>query len=362
MPYPNEHACRLEDPGKYDSFSRKNCEQKHEGKCIDVIYGIKNNKSEIQALRYDKNIWSESSARSHCKDRGGTFEAASGSQDSISWFRIKAESETDVGEIWIYDEIGGWFGITAKQFIDELKEIKSTKIDLHINSPGGDVFEGAAVYNAIKNHKASVTTYIDGLAASIASVIALAGTKVVMAQNALFMMHNPWGFVIGQASDMRKQADVLDKVRDTMVGTYQIKSGKSSDEVKELLEAETWFNANEAEEEGFIDEISGKMDLAACAKFGPVMAKMGFRKIPKAFNPNDLPSAKDAEKALRDAGFSIKEAKTILSKGFTDGLRDVDDQDDLDQRLDSPRDVEKKKPITNDRTQDLLLKADLVQE
>jgi len=276
---------------------------------------------------------------------------------AMSWFEIRAQEDGELSEIWIYDEIGYW-GVTAKDFVKELNTIKSKKIDMHINSPGGDVFDGTAVYNAIKKHPAEVTTHIDGIAASIASVIALAGNRVLMAENAIYMLHNPWGMVIGNAKDMRKQADVLDKVRETMLGAYVTKSGSSKEDIISLLDAETWLSAEEAMEFGFIDDVSGKMDMAACAKFAPVMARMGFKKIPKILNPNDLPSAKDAEKALRDAGFSIKQAKTILSKGFSEGLRDVDQDDDPPAA--PPRDVEPKKHQLNDRTQELLLKADLV--
>ena len=101
-------------------------------------------------------------------------------------YEIKAKA--DVSEIWLYEEVGFW-GVGAKDFMAELNAIKSPKIDMHINSPGGEVFDGIAIYNGIKNHAATVTTYIDGIAASIASVIALAGDTVTMAENAMFMMH-----------------------------------------------------------------------------------------------------------------------------------------------------------------------------
>jgi len=252
--------------------------------------------------------------------------------------------------------------VTAKDFQKDLSKIRASQIDLHINSPGGDVFDGNTIYNLIKQHPANVTTYIDGLAASIASVIALAGDKIYMAENALFMMHNPYGLVMGQASDMRKMADTLDKVRDSMTKIYAGKTGKEDAEINALLEDETWMNSDEALEAGFVDEISGKMDMAACAKFGPVMVKAGFKKIPETINPKPMPSAKDAEKALRDVGFSVKQSKTILVKGLSDDLRDVDHKEDPDPVPDPLRDVEPKKPITNDRTAELLIKADLASQ
>lgn len=284
----------------------------------------------------------------------------------MKWYDIK--NKADKSEIWIYEMIGQDFwtgdGVTAKTFQKDLSEIKSSQIDLHINSPGGDVFDGNTIYNLLKQHPATVTTYIDGLAASIASVIAMAGDKIYMAENGLFMMHNPWGLAMGQASDMRKMADTLDKVRDSMTTIYTKKSGKTESDINALLMDETWLSADEALEAGFIDEITGKMDMAACSKFGPVMAKLGFKKIPDAINPNPMPSAKEAEKALRDVGFSIKQAKTILVKGIADAddLRDVDHNQDAPPAPPTLRDVEPKRPITNDRTAALLIKADMASQ
>jgi ATP-dependent protease ClpP protease subunit len=131
-----------------------------------------------------------------------------------TWFKI--ENKGAVAEVWIYEQIGEDFwsggGTTAKSFQAELAKIKAGQIDLHINCPGGEVFDGITIYNLIKQHPANVTTYIDGLAASIASLIALAGNQVKMADNALFMIHNPWGMTAGDSKEMRRMADRLDKV------------------------------------------------------------------------------------------------------------------------------------------------------
>jgi ATP-dependent Clp endopeptidase proteolytic subunit ClpP len=272
----------------------------------------------------------------------------------MSWYKI--ENKADKSEVWIYESIGEDFwtsGVTAKKFQEELAAITAKQIDLHINSPGGAVFDGIAIYNLLKQHNAKVTTYIDGLAASIASVIALAGDKIVMAANALFMIHNPSGLVMGTAEDMRKTADVLDKVRSTMSGVYSGKTGKSEDEINGLLDAESWFTADEAMAAGFVDEIAEEMDLAACAKFLPVMAKAGFRHIPKQINASrPAPTAKDAEKSLRDAGFSHKQAKVILAEGFKGYQRDVDPPA-------APRDVVPAPKAKKDRIADLLTRAEM---
>lgn len=268
----------------------------------------------------------------------------------MNWYKI--ENKADKAEVWIYEMIGKDFwtgdGVTAKSFQKELSEIKSSQIDLHINSPGGEVFDGIAIYNLLKQHPAAVTTYVDGLAASIASVIALAGDKVVMAENALFMMHNPWGMKVGDADAMRQMADALDKVGGSIALAYTSKSGKSNDEIAELMNAETWLTAEEAKEHGFADEISEQMDMAACAKFVPVMAKAGFQHVPETIkDKKKAPTAKDAERGLRDVGYSVKQAKTILAKGLPDDLRDVDDPDPAA----APRDVE---PKVKDRQAALL--------
>jgi ATP-dependent Clp endopeptidase proteolytic subunit ClpP len=172
----------------------------------------------------------------------------------------------DVAEVFIYDAIGEdlWgTGVTAKAFIEEIGNIKASRIDLHLNSPGGSVFDGQAIYNALVRHPAQVTTYIDGLAASIASVIALAGDRVVMASNALFMIHNPMSSVAGYASDMRKMADVLDKIKDSIVNVYLEKTTLSADEVHSAMDEETWYTAQEAVQAGFASEMSAALPVAA---------------------------------------------------------------------------------------------------
>ncbi len=207
------------------------------------------------------------------------------------FYEIKALA-ADHAELWIYEQIGeNWFGegVTAKNLVKELAALKVRTLDLHINSPGGSVFDGQAIYNALKAHPAEVTVYIDGLAASIASVIALAGDTVVMAENALFMIHNPWGGVSGDAREMRKYADVLAKVRDTIVGVYAAKTGLDEASVIELMDAESWLSAEEAHGYGFVDQVGAALDLAACAKFD--FRALGYRQAPPSLSePSQNPS------------------------------------------------------------------------
>ncbi|MFH2075750.1 MAG: head maturation protease, ClpP-related [Pseudomonadota bacterium] len=277
-----------------------------------------------------------------------------------------------VAELWIYEEIGEDFwgegGITAKSFQKELSAIKAPQIDLHINSPGGSVFDGITIYNLLKQHPANVTTYIDGLAASIASVVALAGDKVIMADNGLFMIHKASGMVVGTSDDMRDFAEKLDKVNGSIATAYISKTGKDEPEISGMMAAETWMTAQEALDFGFIDEISREMDMAACAKFIPVMTKAGFKHIPKEINAKkEKPTAKDMERALRDAGCSIKQAKAILSEGVKEDLRDEDPPEPIPAAVQEPRDVVPAAPRDvvqpqqpkKDRVSDLLIRAEI---
>ncbi|HEX7119137.1 MAG TPA: head maturation protease, ClpP-related [Longimicrobiales bacterium] len=186
-------------------------------------------------------------------------------------YRIVNQAD-DRAEILIYDEIGydPFFdvGIAAEDLVRDLSEIEASQIDVRINSIGGVVFEGVAIYNALARHPAHVDVYIDGIAASIASVIAMAGDRIHIAANAHVMIHNPHGVVWGEAADMRKMADTLDKIRGSLVGTYARRTGQPAEKIEAWMDAETWFNAEEAVEFGFADEIveGGEIDarIAAC--------------------------------------------------------------------------------------------------
>ncbi|OWJ48686.1 peptidase S14 [Pseudomonas aeruginosa] len=179
-----------------------------------------------------------------------------------SWYSIKALSR-GVAEILLYDEIGVW-GITAQQFARELKALGDLSlISLRIHSPGGDVFEGTAIYNLLKNHPARVEAHVDGLAASMASVIAMAADTIYMPENAMMMVHRPWGIQGGEADDMRRYADLLEKIEGTMVAAYMAKTGKSEEDIKSLLKAETWMDGREAVEAGFADQLTEPLAAAA---------------------------------------------------------------------------------------------------
>jgi len=186
------------------------------------------------------------------------------SKNAKPWFEIKAMGTS--AEVFIYDEIGGGMfgGVGAKEFVNELNTLKGVEnIKVRINSPGGSVFEGVTIYNALLQHPAHIETQIDGLAASIASVIALAGDTVTMADNALFMIHDPWSFAMGDAAEMRKTADLLDKIKGTLVTTYVNNSVLTEAGVIDFMASETWFDAQEAMDHGFVDQLTEAMPAAA---------------------------------------------------------------------------------------------------
>ncbi|WP_237220754.1 head maturation protease, ClpP-related, partial [Salmonella enterica] len=142
-----------------------------------------------------------------------------------SWYTINARAG-GVATVTLYDEIGA-FGITARDFAEELSTLgRVSQIDLHIHSPGGDVFEGLAIYNLLKNHQARIVVTVDGVAASMASVIAMAGDRVRMPENAMMMIHRPRGIAGGESSDIRRYADLMDKLEETLIPAYTAKNGK----------------------------------------------------------------------------------------------------------------------------------------
>jgi ATP-dependent Clp protease protease subunit len=183
------------------------------------------------------------------------------------------------GEIYLYDAIGGSWdgsGITAKSFQDSLKDIGNVSdLDIYVNSPGGSVFEGLAIYNQIKRHSAAnKVVHIDGIAASIASVIAMAGTEIRIAENAMMMIHDPWGMAVGGATEMRKQADALDKIRDVLLDTYVAKTGGKRETISAWMSDETWMTAKETVDRKFatatVREKTVKAEFTMLAQFNKV--------------------------------------------------------------------------------------------
>ena len=181
----------------------------------------------------------------------------------MNWYNISNKSSENVSEVMIYDEIGK-YGVDAKSFIDEMKNIPNdTSVLLRINSPGGSVVDGLAIYDAVNRMPQKVTSRIEGIAASMGSVIALAADEVVMSENSLYMIHNVWGGEVGESDDLRKAADLMDKMGERLVNIYVSKTGKDESEIRNWMDAETWFDSSEALENGFIDSIEEPIKIAA---------------------------------------------------------------------------------------------------
>lgn len=172
------------------------------------------------------------------------------------WYKISNKAKNEkVTKVYIYDAIGGWFGVEVQDFVKELNDIDTDEIHVHINSPGGSVYDGISIYNALRQHDSTVHTYVDGLAASAASFIAQAGEKVIMGRNATMMIHDAIGACYGNRADMLQTADLLDKVSDNIADIYAKNAGGDTAEWRELMKAETWYSAQEALDAGLCTEM-----------------------------------------------------------------------------------------------------------
>ena len=174
--------------------------------------------------------------------------------EARSWYRISNAADSDEAEVMLYDEIGGWFGSTADELIAELRQITAPRMRVRVNSPGGSVFEGIAIANALRSHPANVTVQVDGIAASIASVIAMAGDRIEMAPNTMMMIHDASGVCLGNASDMEEMAELLDLISDNIADAYATRAGGTREQWRERMRAETWYLPEDAVENGLADE------------------------------------------------------------------------------------------------------------
>lgn len=188
------------------------------------------------------------------------------------FWRIEAVDDK-TGELHIYGAITSYKWdkddpeVTAKEFKEDLDALGDIDIlNLYINSPGGLVFQAQTIYSILKRHKAHINVYVDGLAASSASLIAMAGDTIIMPENAMMMIHNPSTCAWGTANELRKQADTLDKVRESMIVAYLAKAGDnlSEEELIKLLDAETWLTAQECYDYGLCDVLEEEKQVAAC--------------------------------------------------------------------------------------------------
>lgn len=245
-------------------------------------------------------------------------------------FEVRSEAH-DIVEILIYDIIGFDFwtggGITAQNFAKELNEISASKIRVRIHSEGGDAFDGLAIFNALRRHKAEIEVHIDGLAASAAATIAMAGDEIFIAENAFLMIHRSWIFHAGNAVDMIEMAELLNKLDESIAGDFASKSGMKRSDVLQLMTAETWMNSAEALSEGFVDEITASreiessLDLSIFSNVPDDLKNIGSRQ-----DAGSLPTKRELERTMQDAGLSRSYARKLLRDyGTLDAAEDMSD-------------------------------------
>jgi len=167
---------------------------------------------------------------------------------------LRVENQSDSATIFLYGVIDEYFGVSAQSLAVELENHRDKPVTLRINSPGGDVFDGRAMYAAIRQH-GNVTAQIDGLAASAATYVAMAAKSISIVDGGFMMIHNAWTLAFGNKNDLIELADLLDKFDESIINDYIKKTGKSKEEIAAMMDAETWMNAIEAKDMGFVDSI-----------------------------------------------------------------------------------------------------------
>jgi ATP-dependent Clp endopeptidase proteolytic subunit ClpP len=257
------------------------------------------------------------------------------------WYRIVNKKNDDVAYIQIYDRIGydPWWdeGVSAAEFVKELREIKASTIDLHINSPGGEVYEGIAIYNALRDHSARIIATVDAVAASAASFVAMAGDEVVMNRHSEMMVHEPWVLCIGTAADMRETADRLDKFCENTAAIYAARAGGTVESWRQAMAEETWYSAEEAVEAGLADrvvedearetqEAKNRFDLRVFAHAGRAHAPAPkMRATSRELTRDNVPA--DKEVAKPEDGMTPEQLEKL-------GLPEDATEEQIDERLD----------------------------
>jgi len=218
-------------------------------------------------------------------------------------YQINAKA--DRAEILIYEDIGeGWLGgISAKRFVEDLNGLNVGEINLRINSDGGSVFEGLTIYNALKRKDANINVAVDGLAASIASIIAMSGNEISMAANAFMMIHDPWTVSAGTAEDLRKTADLMDSVRENLLNVYVDRTRGEADNISTMMAAETWMTADQAMENGFIDSITDELRIAARVD------QSKYRHVPEELLSRGTPNTDDCEEDNAHMDMALRRMK-----------------------------------------------------
>jgi ATP-dependent protease ClpP protease subunit len=214
-----------------------------------------------------------------------------------SWFSIQAKAESDEADVLIYDYIG-WGGVTAADFVKALHSIRAKTLTVRLNTPGGDVFDGLAIYNSLKDHGAEIRVKVDGIAASIGSIIAMGGHSITMGASSFLMIHNPWALVIGNANDMREMAGTLDKIGGSLAGIYAGRPSVTKEQAQAWMNEETWFTGDEAVTAGLADAVESTTPVQDRASFD----LSGYAKAPAALShaaapPGAMPDQESVRRA-----------------------------------------------------------------
>ena len=212
---------------------------------------------------------------------------------------IQARSNAGTLELDVFGPIGGWEGITAAKFKAALDEhgANASEIVVNINSPGGDVFDGVAIHNMLVSHEADVTTRVYGLAASAASIVAIAGDSVLMGEGSFLMIHNAWSMAVGDTREMSKMARTLSSIDKELAASYASHTGIDTEAIKVLMDAETWISAADAVDQGFADgtfdapsNAENSFDLSAFKNVPKALVKKGSKRSAKASKSRELPT------------------------------------------------------------------------
>lgn len=289
--------------------------------------------------------------------------------------RHEIQNKQNEATVYLYGEIGGWFGIDHEQFIKDFNKIDADVIHLRIDSSGGDIFAARSIKTAIMQHKAKVIGHVDGLVASAASFLIMGTDEIEIVDGGFFMIHNALSFmdILGYFNagdlnqlliDIGKEVSLHEKINQSIANDYAKRTGLDAETFLNWMAEETWFTAKEALDNKLVDRIyngepvEGSYDLSV------------FMKVPESLKMRNQKEAKRTiEKALREAGLSNKQAKAILAEGYKDDLRDEDVglndtptqvQDQRDVAPVVQRDVEQPKAAKRDRVSDLLIRAEMV--
>jgi len=280
--------------------------------------------------------------------------------------RHDIENKADESTVYLYGDIGGYFGIDHLEFVKAFNAVTSGVIHLRVDSGGGDIFAARAIKTAIMQHKAKVIAHVDGLAASAASFIILGADEVEIVNGGFLMTHNALSFmdVFGffnisdltrLSADICKEIDLHKKINESIANDYMKKTRKKMEDVQKWMDEETWFTAQEALDNGLVDRIydgepvEGSYDLSV------------FAKAPDSLRlRNQKTSKRTAEKALRDVGFSQQQAKAILSGGLKEEAYRDDETPITPQPTEAERDVTPVVAKKKDRIAELLTRAEML--